>query len=80
MGAASLGAASLLFASQGSAMERFGMYGKMIAKPGQRDALVEILLEASRQVSSLPGCEIYIVGKMPTMSKLTSPSMSNTEH
>src|ERR1700742_2660457 len=66
VGATSLGAASLLFGSQGSSVERFGMYGKMRAKPGQRDALVEILLEASRQVSSLPGCELYIVGIVPS--------------
>jgi quinol monooxygenase YgiN len=37
------------------------MYGKATAHPGRRDALVECLLEASRLVSPLPGCEIYIV-------------------
>ena len=47
-------------------MERFGMYGKMMSKAGQRDALVEALLEASRLVSPLPGCELYIVGTIPT--------------
>ena len=35
-------------------MERFGMFGKMVAKPGQRDALVEHLLEASRLLTPLP--------------------------
>jgi quinol monooxygenase YgiN len=42
-------------------MERFGMYGKVVAKAGQRDALVESLLEASRLLSTLPGCDLYIV-------------------
>ena len=46
-------------------MERFGMYGKVVAKPGQRDALVEILLEASRLVAPLAGCQIYIVNVVP---------------
>jgi len=47
-------------------MDRFGMFGKIIAKAGQRDALVEHLLEASRLVSDLPGCEIYIVNVSPS--------------
>jgi|SRR5581483_2058094 len=47
-------------------MERFAMYGKVIAKPGQRDALVQALLEAARLVGPLPGCELYIVNTVPT--------------
>jgi quinol monooxygenase YgiN len=47
-------------------MERFGMYGKVVAKPGQRDALVEHLLEASRLLTPLPGCEIYIINIAPS--------------
>ena len=42
-------------------MERFGMYGKVVAKAGQREVLVEHLLEASRLLTPLPGCELYIV-------------------
>jgi len=42
-------------------MERFAMYGKVTAKPGERDKLVEHLLEASRLVAPLPGCEVYLV-------------------
>lgn len=43
------------------------MYGKMIAQAGQRDALVDCLLEAARLVSPLPGCELYIVGIVPSV-------------
>lgn len=47
-------------------MDRFGMYGKVMAKAGQRDALVEFLLEAARLLTALPGCEIYIVNVVPS--------------
>ena len=40
-------------------MSTFGLYGKIIARPGQRDALVAGLLEALMQ--HVPGCELYIV-------------------
>lgn len=36
----------------------YGLIGKMIATPGQRDALVEILLEGT---SEMPGCLSYII-------------------
>ena len=42
-------------------MARFGLHGKLIAQPGQRDALAQILIDAAKAVSSLPGCEIYFV-------------------
>jgi quinol monooxygenase YgiN len=41
----------------------YGLIGKMIAAPGQRDALIAILLEG---VSGMPGCLSYIVAKDPT--------------
>jgi quinol monooxygenase YgiN len=44
---------------------RFGMYGKVLAKPGQRDAIVDLLLEASRLLTPLPGCLMYIVNTEP---------------
>ena len=37
-----------------------GLIGKMIATPGQRDALIAILLEG---VADMPGCLSYIVAK-----------------
>lgn len=39
-----------------------GLIGKMKAVPGQRDALVSILLEG---VSTMPGCLSYIVALDP---------------
>ena len=38
----------------------FGLIGKMRAVPGQRDALIAILLESTTQ---MPGCLSYIVAK-----------------
>lgn len=37
------------------------MYNKFIARPGQRDRLVEQLLRAAEGVRNAPGCELYIV-------------------
>lgn len=36
----------------------FGLIGKMIAQPGKREALAEILLEGTK---SMPGCLSYVV-------------------
>jgi quinol monooxygenase YgiN len=41
----------------------YGRQGTMIAKPGQRDALLGLLLEASRG-PALPGCRIYLVSEV----------------
>ena len=46
-------------------MARHGLVGKMVAHPGQRDALVELLLEAAALVADAPGCEVWIVHKDP---------------
>ncbi len=42
-------------------MSTFGLYGKISAKPGQRDALVAGLLEVAALMQHVPGCELYIV-------------------
>lgn len=39
-----------------------GLIGKMIAAPGQRDALIAILLEG---VAGMPGCLSYVVAIDP---------------
>jgi quinol monooxygenase YgiN len=39
-----------------------GLIGRMDAVPGQRDALITILLEG---VSGMPGCLSYVVAKDP---------------
>ena len=46
-------------------MSRFGLCGIMKAQPGQRDALLDLLLQAADVVSDLPGCEVWIVNTMP---------------
>jgi len=47
-------------------MSTFGLYGKITAQPGQRDALVAGLLEAAALMQHVPGCELYIVNVSPT--------------
>lgn len=44
---------------------RFGVSGKFTAKPGQRDALLAILLEAADGMAGVKGCQVYIVGTAP---------------
>ena len=49
-----------------SAEERermYGLIGKMKTAPGQRDALIEILLSGTGQ---MPGCLSYVVARDPT--------------
>jgi quinol monooxygenase YgiN len=60
-GAASL---TLLLGHQVAKGERkmYGLIGKMIAMPGQRDALISILLESEAE---MPGCLSYVVAKDP---------------
>lgn len=41
----------------------YGLIGKMLAKPGQRDALLAILLEGT---GAMPGCLSYVIAKDPT--------------
>lgn len=42
-----------------------GLIGKMTAAPGQRDALIALLLEG---VAGMPGCLSYVVAKDPADS------------
>lgn len=35
--------------------------GKLIATPGQRDALAALLLEDETALSAMPGCRLYLV-------------------
>ena len=41
----------------------YGLIGKMTAVPGQRDALITILLEG---ITEMPGCLSYVVAETPT--------------
>jgi quinol monooxygenase YgiN len=40
----------------------YGLIGKALAKSGERDALIAVLLEG---VSTMPGCLSYVVAKDP---------------
>ena len=40
-----------------------GLQGKLVAKPGQRDALLALLRAASRG-AAMPGCRLYIVSEV----------------
>lgn len=42
-------------------MSKFGLFGKFIAKDGERETLVDILLEAAESMKNLDECEIYLV-------------------
>jgi hypothetical protein len=35
-----------------------------MARPGQRDRLIELLLEAARSCT-MPGCRLYVVREVP---------------
>ena len=43
----------------------FGLFGKLTARPGQRDDLLSILLEASSGVAQIDGCQLYVVNTSP---------------
>ena len=43
----------------------YGLIGKMNVVPGQRDALIKILIEG---VAGMPGCQSYVVAKDHTDS------------
>ena len=43
-------------------MNKYLLQGKLAAKPGQRDELANILIDASRLVSTAKGCKLYVVG------------------
>jgi quinol monooxygenase YgiN len=45
----------------GEHMDRFALHGKFVAQPGERDALVEVLLDAANLLEEVPACHLYIV-------------------
>ena len=49
----------------GTSENRFGMFGKLIAHRGRRDALVQHLLTAAELVGKARGCELYVVHTSP---------------
>lgn len=43
----------------------YGRQGKLVAQPGQRGRLADILLRAAALVGQLPGCRQYTVAEDP---------------
>lgn len=43
----------------------YGLFGKMRAQPGQRDALLEHLLRGAAQLHDLDGCYLYVINRAP---------------
>lgn len=62
-GAFAIGIVGPSYASTKAATNMYGLIGKMKIVPGQRDALISILLEGLR---GMPGCLSYIVAQDPT--------------
>jgi quinol monooxygenase YgiN len=46
-----------------SAPNMYGLIGKMLAKPGQRDALIQAILAGTQ---AMPGCLSYVVATDPS--------------
>ena len=42
-------------------MNKFGLFGKFIVREGERNTMVDILLEAAESMKNLEECEIYLV-------------------
>ncbi|OZB98671.1 putative quinol monooxygenase [Paenibacillus sp. XY044] len=42
-------------------MEKYAMFGKLTAKPGQRDELARMMLESSGTLEDMEGCIYYIL-------------------
>ena len=42
-------------------MARFDTVGKLMAQPGRRGELVELLMAATRELQGADGCELYVV-------------------
>jgi len=57
---AALPLTSLAHAATPETSPMHGLIGKMLAHPGQRDALIAILLEGT---AAMPGCLAYVVAK-----------------
>lgn len=42
-------------------MSKFGLYTKFITQDGERDFLVEILVETANGMKSVEGCDLYVI-------------------
>lgn len=44
-------------------MNKYLLHGKITAQAGKADALADILIEASKMVSTAKGCQLYVVSQ-----------------
>ncbi|MEZ2719047.1 putative quinol monooxygenase [Niallia circulans] len=42
-------------------MDKFSLFGKFMVREGERDTMVNILLEAAESMKNLDDCEMYLV-------------------
>jgi quinol monooxygenase YgiN len=47
-------------------MSRFGLYTRIVARAGQRDALVEVLVDAAAALQPVADCALYFVNTVAT--------------
>jgi quinol monooxygenase YgiN len=47
-------------------MSKFGLYTKIVARAGQRNALVEVLVDAAAAMQAVTDCMLYIVNTAAT--------------
>lgn len=43
----------------------YGLFGKMRARPGQRETLLGHLLRGAAELNALDGCYLYVVSRAP---------------
>jgi quinol monooxygenase YgiN len=43
----------------------YGLYGKMVAVPGQRDTLIDLLLKSASDMRDMEGCYLYVISSAP---------------
>jgi quinol monooxygenase YgiN len=42
-------------------MRPYARQGKLVASPGQRDALAAVMLDEKAGLAAMPGCQLYLV-------------------
>ena len=47
-------------------MNKYGLHGKLTSKAGETEKLTQVLLEASKLVSSAKGCHLYLISRDKT--------------
>ena len=47
-------------------MKKYGLHGKLVATKGNAEKLTQILIQASKLVSTAKGCHLYVVSLDPS--------------